>query len=77
MYFEGSLKLRGAGASILLVSPSGKYLDYLLQILWQATNNKVEYEDLIHELCIATLFGIKTLMVYGDSSIVINQVNKD
>jgi hypothetical protein len=32
MYFDGSLKLEGAGAGILLISPTGEQLKYVLQI---------------------------------------------
>jgi hypothetical protein len=32
MYFDGSLKLEGAGAGVLLISPMGKQLKYVLQI---------------------------------------------
>jgi ribonuclease HI len=77
MYFDGSLKLGRAGASILFISLEGKQLKYVLQILWQATNNEAEYEALIHGLRIVTSLEIKWLIVYGDSAMVINQVNKD
>jgi hypothetical protein len=77
IYFDGSLKLGRAGAGILFISPEGKQLKYVLQILWQATNNEAEYEALIHGLRIVTSLGIKRLLVYGDSVVVINQVNKD
>jgi ribonuclease HI len=50
MYFDGSLKLGGAGAGVLFISPDEKQLRYVLQILWQATNNEAEYEALIHGL---------------------------
>jgi ribonuclease HI len=40
-------------------------------------NNEAEYEALIHGLWIATSLGIKWLLVYGDSAMVIKQVNKD
>ena len=50
MYFDGSLKLGRASAGILLISPDGKQLKYVLQILWQATNNEAKYEALIHGL---------------------------
>ena len=36
-----------------------------------------EYEACLHGLCIAIELGIKCLMVYGDSALVINQLNKD
>jgi hypothetical protein len=77
MYFDGSLKLGGAGASVLLISPDEKQLKYVLQILWQATNNEAEYKALIHGLRVAITLGIKRLLVYGDSAVAINQVNKD
>jgi ribonuclease HI len=59
MYFDGSLKLRGAGAGVLFISPNGKQLKYVLQILWQAINNEAEYEALIHGLWVAITLGIK------------------
>jgi hypothetical protein len=34
MYFDGSLKLGGAGIGSLFISPDGKQLKYALQILW-------------------------------------------
>ena len=77
MYFDESLKLGGAGAGVLLISPDEKQLKYVLQILWQATNNEAEYEALIHGLREAITLGIKRLLVYGDLAVVINQVNKD
>ena len=55
MYFDGSLKLGGAGAGVLLISLDGKQLKYVLQILWQATNNEAEYQALIHGLRVAKL----------------------
>jgi ribonuclease HI len=45
--------------------------------LWQATNNEAKYEALIYGLRIAISLGIKWLLVYGDSAVVVNQVNKD
>jgi len=77
MYFDGSMKLEGAGAGVLFISPKGEQLKYVLQILWKATNNEAEYEDLLHGLCLSASFSIKHLVVYGDTSVVVNQVNKD
>jgi ribonuclease HI len=59
MYFDGSLKLGGPGAGVLFISPDGKQLKYILQILWQARKNEAEYEALIHELRVAITLGIK------------------
>jgi ribonuclease HI len=76
MYFDGSLKLEGAGAGVLLISPTGEQLKYVLQIFWKVSNNEVEYEALLRGLRLAASLGIKQLLVYGDSVVVINQVNK-
>jgi ribonuclease HI len=75
MYFDGSLKLEGAGAGVLLISPKGEQLKYVLQIFWKVSNNEAEYEALLHGLRLAISLGIKRLLVYRDSAVVINQVN--
>jgi ribonuclease HI len=77
MYFDGSLKLQGAGAGILFIAPGGEQLKYALQLLFSASNNVAEYEALIHGLNIAISLGVKRLMVYGDSLVVISQINKE
>jgi hypothetical protein len=77
MYFDGSLKLQGVGAGILLITPGGELLKYALQLLFPASNNIAESEALIHGLNIAVSLGIKRLMVYEDSLVIISHVNKD
>jgi hypothetical protein len=32
MYFDGSLKLEGAGVGVLLISPTAEHLKYVMQI---------------------------------------------
>jgi ribonuclease HI len=76
MYFDGSLKLEGPGAGVLLISPTGEQLKYVLQIFWKVSNNEAEYKTLLHGLHLAASLRIKRLLVYGDSAVVINQVNK-
>jgi ribonuclease HI len=76
MYFDGSFKLEGVGAGVLLISPMGEQLKYVLQIFWKVPNNEAEYEALLHGLRLAASLRIKQLLVYGDSAVVINQVNK-
>jgi ribonuclease HI len=49
---------------------------YVLQIFWKVSNNEAEYEALLHGLRLTASLGIKQLQVYGDSAVVINQVNK-
>jgi ribonuclease HI len=77
MYFNGSLKLDGGGAPVLFISPKGEQLKYVLQILWDVSNNEAKYEDLLDGLRLAISLGIKRLLVYGDSLLVVQQVNKE
>jgi hypothetical protein len=35
MYFDGSLKLEGMSVRVLLISPKGEQLKYVLQIFWK------------------------------------------
>jgi ribonuclease HI len=76
MYFDGSLKLEGASAGVVLISPTGEQVKYVLQIFWKVPNNEAEYESLLHGLRLAASLSIKRLLVYDDSAVVINQVNK-
>jgi hypothetical protein len=76
MYFDGSLNLEGAGACVLFISPQGDHLKYVLKIHYKAFNNGAEYESLIHGLRIAVSLGIKRLITYDNSKVVIDQVNK-
>ena len=80
MYFDGSFSFNGAGAGVLLVSPMGEHLKYVVQMLFgdgQATNNTAEYEGLLAGLRATTGLGIKRLVIRGDSQLVINQVTKE
>jgi ribonuclease HI len=63
-------------ACVLFISPQGDRLKYILQIHYKASNNDAEYEALIHRLRIAVSLGINWLIAYGDSNVVIDQVNK-
>jgi ribonuclease HI len=77
MYVDGSLKLDGNGARVLFISPRGEQLKYVLLILWEVSNNEAEYEALLHGLRWVISLGIKRLLVYGDSLLVVQQVNKE
>src|SRR5438128_1199053 len=47
MYFDGSLMIEGAGAGIVLISPTGERLKYVVQIYFPVSNNATEYETQI------------------------------
>ena len=49
----------------------------MFQIVFKVSNNEAEYEALVHGLRLAVSLGIKFLLVYGDSLLVVQQVNKE
>jgi hypothetical protein len=77
MYFDGSLNIDGAVAGVLFILPTKEQLRYSLRIYFPASNNTAEYEACLHGMRIAVELGVKHLHVYGDSALVINQLNKD
>ncbi|XP_066333703.1 uncharacterized protein [Miscanthus floridulus] len=77
MYFDGTLNINGVGAGILFITPTKDKVRYVLWIYFSASNNATEYKACLHGLCIAIELGVKCLMVYEASTLVINQLNKD
>ena len=54
MFFDGSKRQQGAGAGVVLISPKGTKLKYVLQINFShASNNEAEYEALLHGMRMA------------------------
>ena len=76
MYFDGSLMKTGAGAGLLLISPLGVHMRYVIRIHFAASNNVAEYEALVNSLKIAIELGVRCLDVRGNSQLVIDQVMK-
>src|SRR4051812_9779111 len=77
MHFNGSKMLAGLGAGVVLTSPTGDTVQYVLQILYTDSNNTPEYEALLHGLRMAVSMGIQRLEVRGDSNLAISQLNGD
>ena len=77
MYFDGSKMLAGLGAGVVLTSPTGDTVQYVLQILYTDSNNAAEYEALLHGLQMAVSMSIQCLEVCGDSNLAISQINGD
>ena len=77
MHFDGSKMLAGLGAGVVLMSPTGDTVQYVLQIMYMDSNNAAEYEALLHGLRMAVSMGIQRLEVRGDSNLAISQINGD
>ena len=77
MYFDGSLMLQGVEVRVVLVSPSGNRMRYVLCLNFEgATNNIAEYEALLHGLRTAITLGVRKLVALGESELVVGQVMK-
>ena len=61
---------------MVLQSPEGDKLKYKIHLQYQATNNEVEYEALLKGLDLAKLVEAKSILVLGDSQLVMGQINK-
>jgi ribonuclease HI len=75
MYFDGSKRVQGAGAGVVLISPQGDKLKYVLRMSFpQASNNEAKYEALLHGMKMAKACGATRLKIFGDSNLVVQQV---
>jgi ribonuclease HI len=75
MYFNGSKRVQGAGAGVVLISPQGDKLKYVLRMSFpQDSNNEAEYEALLHGMKMAKVCASSRLKIFGDSNLVVQQV---
>jgi ribonuclease HI len=63
MYFDASITLNGTGGGVVLISPNGDQIIYVIRLHFYATNNMAEYEALVNGLCIDTELGIQWLYI--------------
>src|SRR4051812_1187065 len=73
MHFDGSNREVGAGVGVILTSPQGDKMKYVLQMKFRASNNEAEYDALIHGMRMAKICGATRLVIYGDSNLVVQQ----
>ena len=74
MYFDGATNQNGSGIGALLTSPKGTHIPFSGRLNFPATNNATEYEACIMGLQVALGLGVKELEVYGDSALIISQI---
>ncbi|GJV02516.1 reverse transcriptase domain-containing protein [Tanacetum coccineum] len=53
LYTDGASSLKGVGAGLVLIDPSGTEYTYAIRLTFTSTNNKAEYEALLARLKIA------------------------
>jgi ribonuclease HI len=72
MYFDVSNRFKGVGDGVVLISPQGDKLKYVLRMSFpHASNNEAEYEALLHGMRMAKACGATHLRIFGDSNLVV------
>ena len=75
IHVDGSSTQHAGGIGVVLQSPEGDKLKYKLRLQYQPTNNEVEYEALLKGLELAKSVEAMSILVLGDSQLVMGQVN--
>lgn len=77
LYFDGSYTQHGSGSGILFITPEGHTIPRSYRLMFPCTNNVAEYEALVIGIKMAVEWKIIELKVYGDSQLVIHQINNN
>ncbi|WKA01479.1 hypothetical protein VitviT2T_019760 [Vitis vinifera] len=81
MYFDGATNQSGYGIGVMLVSPQGDHIPRSVRLAFSdrypTTNNIVEYEACILGLETALELDIRQMEVFGDSNLVLRQIQGD
>jgi ribonuclease HI len=75
LFFDGSSCGNGGGVGILLISPRGEMFEFAIPIQPTVTNNQAEYEALLRGLQYLKEAKAISVEIYGDSELVIKQLN--
>jgi hypothetical protein len=74
LFFDGSSCAKGGGVGILLISPRGEMFEFAIPIQ-PTVNNQAEYEALLRGLQYLKEAKAISVEIYGDSELVIKQLN--
>jgi ribonuclease HI len=78
IYVDGSKRVSGAGAGVVLVSPQGDKMRYILRMHFtNPSNNKAEYEAVLHGMRMAKPYGATRIKIHGDLNLIAHQVMKE
>jgi ribonuclease HI len=78
IFVDGSKRVSGAGAGVVLVSPQGDRMRYVLCMRFpNPSNNEAEYEAVLHGMRMAKACGATRIKIHGDSNLIAQQVMKE
>jgi len=76
MYFDGASNQYGDGVGVLLIAPDGSHIPMFVKLNFENSSNTAEYEACIAGMEVLLVLGVRQVEVYGDSALVISQVQK-
>ena len=68
------LQIKGSGVRLVLILPKKLTIEKSLRLGFSATNNEVEYEALLEGMSMIQKMGGKTVKIFSDSRLVVDQV---
>lgn len=77
MLFDGVSNVTGCGIGAVLMSPEKNAILFTTKLYFEFTNNVTEYEACTMGIQAVIDMRIKRLQVYGDSQLVIRQLNDE
>ena len=76
LFFDGASLREGAGAGVVLISPTNQAVTISYKLQFGKTNNTIEYESLISGMKAAKYLGVDEITTFGDSELLVQQVKK-
>ena len=76
IYFERVVNQYRNGIGILLITFEGSHMHLAIKLNFEATNNMAKYEACIARMETLQELGVKEAKVFGDSTLVIAQMQK-
>ena len=70
IHVDGLSTQHAGGIGVVLQSPEGDRLKHKVRLQYQTTNNEVEYEAILKGLELATSVEAKSILILGDSQLV-------
>ena len=74
VYVDGASNKKGSGVGSVLISPKKVVIEKSLRLDFSATNNEAEYEALLEGMAMVQRIGGKSIKLFSDSRLVVNQV---
>ena len=74
---DGSSNQHVGGVGVVLQSPKGDLIDYVVRLQLPTTNNEVEYEIVLTGLDLTKVTGASLVVMHNNLQVIIRQINGD